>query len=61
MMHRMRFGRLISLFVVAFLLSISGCGEKPAAPKTDLSEQDKQQIRELNEQRAQEWGTTKRK
>jgi hypothetical protein len=46
------------------LLFVAGCGgEAPAPPKTagDLSEQEKQQIRELNEQRAQEWGTPKRK
>ena len=46
------------------LLVIAGCGgEAPAPPKTaaELTEQEKQQIRELNEQRAQEWGTPKGK
>jgi len=46
------------------LLVIGGCGgEAPAPPKTaaELTEQEKQQIRELNEQRAQEWGTPKGK
>lgn len=46
------------------LTILAGCGgETPAPPKTaaDLTEQEKQQIRELNEQRAQEWGTPKPK
>jgi hypothetical protein len=41
-------------------MAIVGCGgEAPSAPRTaaELSEAEKQQIRELNEQRAQEWGT----
>jgi hypothetical protein len=46
------------------LTIVAGCGgEAPTPPKTaaDLTEQEKQQIRELNEQRAQEWGTPKKK
>ena len=46
------------------LTTVAGCGgEAPTPPKTaaDLTEQEKQQIRELNEQRAQEWGTPKKK
>jgi hypothetical protein len=43
--------------VLGGLLLAAGCGEPATtAPKTDLSEKEKQQIRELNEQRAQEWG-----
>ena len=36
-----------------------GCGGKPPQPKTDLNEQEKQQVRELNQQRADEWGKKK--
>jgi hypothetical protein len=48
------------LMISVAFLSLTGCADKPAAPKTDLTEKEKQQIRELNEQRASEWGTTKR-
>ena len=54
-------GRAGSLFLVA-VISFAGCGgAETAAPKKDLSEKEKQQIRELNEQRASEWASTKRK
>jgi hypothetical protein len=46
------------LAVVA-LLGLAGCGGKPPQPKTDLNEQEKQQVRELNEQRVDEWGKKK--
>jgi hypothetical protein len=46
----------------ALLLATNGCGEREStAPKVDLSEKEKQQIRELNEQRASEWSSTRRK
>jgi len=49
-------------FILFTALFIAGCGEaETAAPKKDLSEKEKQQIRELNEQRASEWASTKRK
>lgn len=41
------------------LLFACGCGGSPPAPKTDLNEQEKQQVRELNEQRLDEWGKKK--
>jgi hypothetical protein len=44
---------------LALLASCSGGEVKPV--KTDLSEKEKQQVRELNEQRASEWGSTKKK
>jgi len=48
--------------MLAAVFAISGCGESEStAPKQDLNEKEKQQVRELNEQRAQEWGSTKRK
>jgi hypothetical protein len=40
---------------------VSGCGEKSTPPKTDLTEEEKKQIVELHEQRAQEWGPPKKK
>jgi hypothetical protein len=49
-------------FILFTALFIAGCGEaETAAPKKDLSEKEKQQIRELNEQRASEWASTKKK
>jgi hypothetical protein len=56
--------RGVVLAWVVVLTFVAGCGaESPTPPKTaaDLTEQEKQQIRELNEQRAQEWGTPKKK
>ena len=41
---------------------IAGCTESEnAVPKKDLTDKDKEQIRQLNEQRASEWSSTKRK
>jgi hypothetical protein len=55
--------RAISLFTTGILFAfIAGCGQsESAAPKKDLSDKEKQQIKELNEQRASEWASTKRK
>lgn len=51
-----------ALFVAIAFASGSGCSNSgTTAPKADLSEQEKQQVRELNEQRASEWGSTKKK
>jgi hypothetical protein len=41
------------------VLLASGCGATASAPKADLNEQEKQQLRELNEQRVDEWGKKK--
>jgi hypothetical protein len=50
---------LLVLFVV---LATVGCGESESPqPKKDLTDKDKEQIRQLNEQRASEWSSTKRK
>jgi hypothetical protein len=40
-------------------LVLAGCGGSAPQPKTDLNEQEKQQVRELNEQRVDEWGKKK--
>jgi len=52
-----------SLHYAALLLfAVGGCGEaEVAAPKKELTDKDKEQIRQLNEQRASEWNSTKRK
>ena len=35
----------------------AGCGSEPATtPKLELSEQEKQQLKQLDEQRQKEWG-----
>ena len=58
----MRFLNSFDFLPAVLLLAIAGCGGgETAAPKKDLSEKEKQQIRELNEQRASEWASTKRK
>ena len=46
--------------VVSALLTAGCGGEASTPPKTDLSEQEKEQIKDLNEQRAQEWGSKKK-
>jgi hypothetical protein len=50
------------VLAAAMTLAAAGCGgPKEAGPKTaeELSEIEKQQIQELNEQRQEEWGTKK--
>lgn len=48
-------------FVLCGALVMLGCGgESSTPPKSDLTEQDKQQIKDLNEQRASEWGSKKK-
>jgi hypothetical protein len=51
-----------NLLFVSVLLTLAGCGKpESSAPKKDLTDKDKEQIRQLNEQRASEWSSTKRK
>jgi hypothetical protein len=48
--------------LAALLLFAAGCSRRESeTPKADLSEKEKQQIRELNEQRASEWSSTRKK
>jgi len=50
------------LLFLSLWWTIVGCGgSEPSAPKKDLNDKDKEQIRQLNEQRASEWSSTKRK
>jgi hypothetical protein len=51
------------VLALMLLIAASGCGEQPTAPKTaaELTEQEKQQLRELNEQRVDEWGKKRTK
>jgi predicted small lipoprotein YifL len=45
--------------VIAFL-SLAGCGEKDVGPKTELNEKEQEQLKELNQQRVDEWGNKAR-
>ncbi len=63
-MLRIAGGSWLSLFAALACVALMGCGgEKLSPPKTagELTEQEKQQVRELNEQRASEWGPAKKK
>jgi hypothetical protein len=52
---------MVCIWITA-VFAFSGCSEPAVTPpKKDLTEKEKQQIRELNEQRASEWASTKRK
>jgi hypothetical protein len=52
----------LRLLLATLLLLAAGCSRRESeAPKVDLSEKEKQQIRELNEQRASEWSSTRKK
>jgi hypothetical protein len=45
------------VLAAAAVFAVVGCGTEPTSPiKGELSEQEKQQIKELNEQRQDEWG-----
>jgi hypothetical protein len=55
-MLRSRLRPLAFLLILTANIAVNGCSDPPSAPKQDLSEKEKQQVRELNEQRAQEWG-----
>ena len=49
------------LFLALSLLAalFTGCGESNVAPKTELTEKDKQQIEEYQQQATDEWGNKK--
>ncbi len=56
--------RVVHVMALAMLFAALGCGGATTTPPKsagELSEQEKQQLRDLNEQRASEWGTPKRK
>ena len=46
-------------FALAAALSAGGCGEEVTQPKVDLTEEEKKQVEELNQQRLDEWGKRK--
>ena len=57
MAHFFRCLLLASVAAVAI-----GCGNsEPTGPKENLGDKDKQQIKELNQQRQSEWGSTNKK
>lgn len=45
-----------TLTLSASCFALLGCSSKEVPAKTELTEQDKQQIEELNKQRVDEWG-----
>jgi uncharacterized protein YceK len=48
-------------WLLVVLAGLAGCGSSETTTvKKDLSEEEKQQLRELNEQRASEWGTKRK-
>lgn len=42
--------------LVVLAAALSGCGEKDIGPKTELTDEHKEQLKELNQQRVDEWG-----
>jgi outer membrane biogenesis lipoprotein LolB len=42
------------------ILLLAGCGEKDVGPKTELNEKEQEQLKELNQQRTDEWGNKAR-
>jgi len=62
----MPWAKIVSLIAKSFcvlgIVAVLGCtGAETSAPKKELTDKDKEQIRQLNEQRASEWSSTKRK
>ncbi len=53
-------GHVARLLLVLSALLISGCGKDTTEPITDLTDEQKKQVQELNEQRADEWGSTRK-
>lgn len=54
----------LMVLVIGVFFGLAGCSrDTGGAPKAsgELSEEQKQQVRQLNEQRSQEWGGPKRK
>ncbi len=50
-----------ALFAVTVLFA-GGCGpSEPTGPKEELNDKEKQQVKDLNEQRKEEWKNTKTK
>jgi hypothetical protein len=53
---------IVSVVIVAGLMPmLVGCGGTNEGPTVVSEDVKQQQVRELNEQRASEWGTTKKK
>jgi hypothetical protein len=59
MMSVRRFTLFNLVASVVCAIGLSGCGGEPTTkPKLDLSDDEKRQIQELNEQRQKEWSGT---
>jgi len=48
-----------AVLLLAVLL-LAGCGEKDVGPKTELNDKEKEQLKELQQQRVDEWGNKAR-
>lgn len=44
------------LFIFLVAVTVTGCGSDESKPKTEFTDAEKQQIQQLNQQRADEWG-----
>ena len=55
-----RFVRVAAVLVLAALAGACGKTEPTEGPKPSLSEDEKQQVNDLKEQRQKEWNSTKK-
>jgi hypothetical protein len=53
-------GSIAWLLLIAAVLAVTGCSGSASSKPGDLSEEHKRQLRELDEQRQQEWGQKKK-
>jgi len=55
--------RVLRLALIASVTALAvGCGSsEPTGPKETLSDKEKQQVKDLNQQRQDEWGGTNKK
>jgi hypothetical protein len=51
--------RAARVLAAAGVLALAGCGSSAPSKKGELSEPEKQQLRDLDAQRQQEWGKKK--
>jgi hypothetical protein len=56
---RFSWGQPARLLALAVVLTVVGCSASESTPRTSLSEEQKQQLQELDEQRQDEWGIKK--
>ncbi|HXG10550.1 MAG TPA: hypothetical protein VNK04_12380 [Gemmataceae bacterium] len=57
-------GLIVAVVVLAAVLAVTGCGGSDSAievPPRELTEEQKKQLREYEQQRQEEWGTKKKR